>query len=97
MSRSKPASSLPAAQLDNYFTELSRCGGVAPAARYRLEGYLQCLLETKQIAAAELSSEIKARIDTFNRGGQVALPTPAKAWQLPYAAPIAPVNQTSKE
>ncbi|MBT8140700.1 MAG: hypothetical protein KJP25_13105 [Gammaproteobacteria bacterium] len=88
---------LPLDQLDSYFAELQRCGGVAPAKRYRLEGFLQCLLQTRQVSEVALRSDIAARIKAFNRKGQVVLATPDNPWQLPYTAPLAPVNKTRKE
>ncbi|MGB5324567.1 MAG: hypothetical protein WBN40_03970 [Pseudomonadales bacterium] len=84
-----------AENLDAYFAALQSSGGVPPAWRFRLEGYLQGLLSVAAIREHELRDGIAQRIESFNARGNVVLQPEREAWRLPYRAPLAPVHPSA--
>ena len=80
------------ARLANYFSTLLRCGEVSPAARYRLEGFLQAALAYGVLSDADLHKVMQAHISTFNATSGRPVQPQAEAWGLPYQAPVAPVK-----
>jgi len=81
-----------ATRLDDYFATLERSGEVNPAARYRLEGFLQAGLASGALGEAELNTLLSERINAFNRNSERQLAMLQDAWRLPYLAPLAPVK-----
>ena len=80
------------AHLEDYFSTLLRCGEVSPAARYRLEGFLQAALVYGALGDADLRKLMQAHISTFNATSARQLKPQVEAWGLPYQAPVAPVK-----
>lgn len=80
------------ARLKAYFATLARCGAVAPAERFRLEGYLQAQLDSGAIGEAELGAAIDRHIASFNSGSVVQLEAQSPCWALPCTSPPAPVT-----
>ena len=79
-------------RLQLYFDDLGSNGGVAPARRFRLEGYLHAQLDAGYWLEADLREVIQALIKTFNTTHGEQLKARSEAWQLPHVAPIAPVQ-----
>ena len=75
-----------------YFDDLGSNGGVAPAHRFRLEGYLQAQLDGGYWLEADLREVIQTLINTFNTNHSQQLKAQPEAWRLPHVAPIAPVQ-----
>lgn len=77
-------------QLADYFQRLANNIDISPAERFRLEGYLQAVLEHKLIDEAQLR-------DSVNRYCQFEIVnTVAEIWELPYKMPAAPVTPSTK-
>lgn len=79
-------------RLQLYFDDLGSNRGVAPARRFRLEGYLQAQLDAGYWLEADLREVMQTLINTFNTTHSQQLKVPPEAWQLPHVAPIAPVQ-----
>ncbi|NNL57645.1 MAG: hypothetical protein HKO71_07820 [Pseudomonadales bacterium] len=81
-----------ATRLDEYFAALGRSGEVNPAARYRLEGFLQAGLVSGILSQPELNTLVSDHINAFNSDNERQLVVLDDAWRLPYLAPLAPVK-----
>lgn len=80
-------------QLFDYFASLQSGRDVSPAGRYRLEGYLQALLDAGVLEAAVL----RERIEQI--AGQYGISEPPLGDApncLPYQVPRAPVFPSTK-
>ena len=77
-------------QLADYFQRLADNIDISPAERFRLEGYLQAVLEFELISADQLT-EIVNHHCQFK-----SINTAAEVWELPYQMPAAPVVPSTK-
>lgn len=87
-------------RLKSYFSQLRSQSDISPAQRYRLEGYLQALLEAGLINAAWLTQSIEVLASNLQGSGVLygnkpLLLDPTCPWRLPLIYPPAPVEPSS--
>ena len=83
-------------KLADYYRAVE-AGSHSPAARYRLEGYLQALIEQQLINRDRVVQLISSTYQEVFNGEPPLEPVTGEELQLPHRTPLAPVYKPGEE